>query len=193
MSAPESVRTKDGVCWTRRTVTSGGIALYAPEGVCKCPEFVMATLAELAEHGIVGSADVPPMPVGPVPQAPGGYPPALPWAALLDADDLAEFLDELTDSATANASSEVRLAEIERTCATWRLIAEAQRGHNMAPGPDAVTQVFAPVAALREVLDGEHFATVHHDYRVGHDLPLGCDLTAAQVEQLGNPFLGGGA
>lgn len=68
MSAPLVVNTKDGVCWTRRTVTSGGIALYAPEGVCKCPVFVMATLAELAEHGIVGSADVLPMPVGPVPQ-----------------------------------------------------------------------------------------------------------------------------
>ena len=66
MSAPRFVNTKDGVCWTRRTVTSGGIALYAPEGVCKCPEFVMATLAELAEHGIVGSADVLPVKVGPV-------------------------------------------------------------------------------------------------------------------------------
>lgn len=64
MSAPLVVNTRDGACWTRRTVTSGGIALYALADVCQCPEFVMATLAELAEQGIVGSADVLPMPVG---------------------------------------------------------------------------------------------------------------------------------
>jgi hypothetical protein len=69
MSAPLVVNTRDGACWTRRTVTSGGIALYALADVCKCPEFVMATLAELAERGIVGSADALPMPVGPEPQA----------------------------------------------------------------------------------------------------------------------------
>ncbi|MER5213658.1 hypothetical protein ABT063_24580 [Streptomyces sp. NPDC002838] len=62
---PLVVNTRDGVCWTRRTVTPGGIALYAPEGVRTCPKFVMATLPELAEHGIVGSADVLPVPVGP--------------------------------------------------------------------------------------------------------------------------------
>lgn len=64
MSAPLVVNTKDGTVWTRRTVTSGGIALYAPEGVCSCPEFVMTTLTELAEHGISGSADVLPVPAG---------------------------------------------------------------------------------------------------------------------------------
>jgi hypothetical protein len=55
------------------------------------------------------------------------------------------------------------------------------------------TAAVAPVAALREVLDGEHFATVHHDYRVGHDLPEGCRLSEEQVRELGNPFFGGGA
>jgi hypothetical protein len=74
MSAPTShdplvVNTKDGACWTRRTVTEGGLALYALADVCKCPEFVMVTLAELAERGIVGSADALPMLVGPEPQA----------------------------------------------------------------------------------------------------------------------------
>jgi uncharacterized protein YoaH (UPF0181 family) len=68
MSAPLVVNTKDGTCWTRRTVTSGGLALYAPESVKTCPEFVMATEAELAEHGIVGSAFALPMPVAPEPQ-----------------------------------------------------------------------------------------------------------------------------
>lgn len=68
MSAPIAVNTADGVCWTRRGALRGGEALYAPEGVCDCPPFVMATLAEVAEHGIVGSADALPMPVGPAPQ-----------------------------------------------------------------------------------------------------------------------------
>lgn len=69
MSAPLVVNTKDGACWTRRTVTEGGIALYALADVCSCPEFVMATLDELAARGIAGSADVLPMPAGPEPQA----------------------------------------------------------------------------------------------------------------------------
>jgi hypothetical protein len=68
MSAPLVVNTKDGICWTRRTVTSGGIALYAPESVRTCPDFVMATEAELAERGIVGSAYALPMPVREEPQ-----------------------------------------------------------------------------------------------------------------------------
>lgn len=68
MSAPVAVNTRDGICWTRRAVTSGGIALYAPEGIRTCPEYVMATEAELAAHGIVGSADVLPMPVREEPQ-----------------------------------------------------------------------------------------------------------------------------
>lgn len=71
MSAPLVVNTKGGVCWTRRAVTSGGIALYAPEAVRTCPEFVMATIDELAEQGIVGSADALPMPVAPEPQDAG--------------------------------------------------------------------------------------------------------------------------
>jgi hypothetical protein len=171
--APRVVNTKDGVCWTRRTVTESGLALYAPEGACSCPEFVMATLAELAEHGIAGVADVLPVPAGPEPQAPAeGYPPALPWAALMDDEDLLDFLDELTDAATTNASCVERLAEVERACSTWRLIAEAQHAHNTAPGPDAMTRTFLPVASLREdVPDGEHCQAVHHTYRVGHDLP----------------------
>ncbi|MGW5123214.1 hypothetical protein ACWEQ7_03960 [Streptomyces sp. NPDC004069] len=71
MSAPLVVNTLDGTLWTRRAVTRDGMALYAPEGVCSCPEFVMATLAELAERGIAGSADALPVPVGPeAPQFP---------------------------------------------------------------------------------------------------------------------------
>lgn len=289
MSAPLVVNTRDGVCWTRRTVTSGGIALYAPEGVCRCPEFVMATLAELAEHGIAGSADVLPAPVGPAPlslsaarlseavergahlyefggdatadewnrlagddvpllarevrrqaaeivslnealtvaaeqlradraveePSSGGYPPALPWLALMDEDDRVEFLDELADSATVNQSSEVRLAEIERTCVTWRLIAEAQHGHNTAPGVgvgspemrsfrealagsvDAVTAAFAPVAPS---LEDPHDSPLHSDYRLPHDLPdvpslpvpESCRLSPSELDDVSQYWFGGG-
>ncbi|MFJ6073641.1 hypothetical protein ACIQFU_22840 [Streptomyces sp. NPDC093065] len=224
MSAPLVINTKDGACWTRRTVTSGGIALYALADVCQCPEFVMATLDELAARGIAGSADVLPMPAGPAaktgprsfalagevvaedyddavyaaeqaysgmrgqgykgsisvdtgvgevgelrakfeaqlarantldrllrtaqdrvaeleaaqqPAAGSSYPPALPWARLMDHEDLTDFLDELAASAITHATAETALAEVEKTCGTWRLIAEAQHAHNTAPGPDA--------------------------------------------------------
>ena len=119
----------------------------------------------------VGAADAVPVPVGPQPKPSGGYPPALPWARLMDDEDLADFLDELAAAAITRASNARALAEVESTIARWRLIAEAQHGHNTAAGPDAMSQSFAPVAALREVLDGEHFATVHHDWRIGRDLP----------------------
>lgn len=206
MSAPTThdplvVNTRDGECWERRAVTDSGLGLYAVKGSCKCPPFKMATLAELAERGIVGSAHVLPVPVGSVEEpSPGGYPPALPWAALLDADDLADFLDELAASAITNASSDVALAEVETTCRTWRLIAEAQHGHNTAPGPDVeesapepadrLTQAFAPVAALREdvspqveklrnllavqraAVEDPHDGPLAHSYRLSHDLDV---------------------
>lgn len=74
------------------------------------------------------------------------YPPTLPWAALMDEDDLTEFLHELTSTlvqATLNArisgkpADTAVLAELEKVCATWRPIAEAQHAHNTAPGPDS--------------------------------------------------------
>lgn len=103
MSAPLVVNTKDGMCWTRRTVTSSGIALYAPEGVCSCPEFVMATLPELAELGIAGSADVLPMPAGPEPQAE-----SLPLSVVVELNDLHTRL-----AGMANPPREVFLALYE--------------------------------------------------------------------------------
>jgi len=65
------------------------------------------------------------------------YAVALPWATLMDDEDLSDFLDELTDAATQNVSCVERLAEVERACGTWRLIAEAQHAHNTAPGSNA--------------------------------------------------------
>ncbi|MFF6781368.1 hypothetical protein [Streptomyces sp. NPDC012510] len=312
MSAPLVVNTVDGAVWTRRDGSRDGEALYAPEKCGACPQFVMVTLTELAELGIVGSADVLPVPVLPEPlsserdclraafvealdnahhthpcpeygkpywtgcvhydeagrvsgvgschngrradavlavrdaeveslrarvaeleaerakyvgreptiaeemaylsrcidsvldlcdaaEAKGitsggpftveavrkaadglverrAYPPALPWAQLMDDEDLREFLGDLGGAVLDYYRSEPSvpdrevLISIEKVFAEWRLIAEAQHGHNTAPGPDAVTRVFSPVASLREP-EGEHYQHVHHSYRVGHDLP----------------------
>ncbi|MFJ4649511.1 hypothetical protein ACIP6Q_39255 [Streptomyces bobili] len=68
MSAPLVVNTKDGTVWTRREGSRGGEALYAPEKCGTCPQFVMATLTELAEQGIAGSANVLPVPTAPAPR-----------------------------------------------------------------------------------------------------------------------------
>ncbi len=65
MSAPLVVNTRDNTTWVLHTVTRAGLALYAVAGACACPSYLLATLSELAEHGIVGSADALPMPVGP--------------------------------------------------------------------------------------------------------------------------------
>lgn len=70
MSAPKTrdplvVNTQDGSCWLRRAVTRDGRGLYALEGTPRCcPEYVLASLPELAEIGLRGMADALPMPVG---------------------------------------------------------------------------------------------------------------------------------
>ncbi|MFB6955501.1 hypothetical protein ACFCYB_00335 [Streptomyces sp. NPDC056309] len=66
------------------------------------------------------------------------YPPALPWAALMDDEDLQEFLSDLIDALHSNPTrTRDVLDEIEKTCGSWRAIAEAQHAHNTAPGPNA--------------------------------------------------------
>lgn len=96
-----------------------------------------------------------------------GYPPALPWAALMDHEDLTDFLDELAASAITHAPAESALAEVEKTCGTWRLIAEAQHAHNTAPGPDVdasmdkLTRLLAPTQALREPEQGPALPWAH--------------------------------
>lgn len=70
MSAPTSrdplfVNTAGGQCWKRQHVDRDGNGLYALADVVACPAYVLASFAELAELGIVGSADVLPMPAGP--------------------------------------------------------------------------------------------------------------------------------
>jgi hypothetical protein len=61
---PLVVNTRDGACWERRAVTSDGHGLYAAAGSCRCPEFLLVPLSELAEHGIVSLADALPVPAG---------------------------------------------------------------------------------------------------------------------------------
>ena len=65
------------------------------------------------------------------------YPPSLPWAQLMDDEDLSDFLDELKDAAHRFGPPAEALADVEKACGTWRLIAEAQHAHNAAPGPNA--------------------------------------------------------
>lgn len=49
---PLTVTTLDGTRWVRSGLTRSGRGLYAIEGATACPDHVMATLNELAEHGI---------------------------------------------------------------------------------------------------------------------------------------------
>jgi hypothetical protein len=127
MSGPLVVTTKDGTVWTRRGAFRGGEPLYAPQAICQCPELVMATLPGLAEHGIAGTADALPMPVGPE------QPLALPWAHAMSDDDLHLFLDDLVSAALNRWRSEpetpdrVTLAEVEKACARWRTPGQGYR------------------------------------------------------------------
>ncbi|MER6832648.1 hypothetical protein ABT320_01435 [Streptomyces cellulosae] len=152
MSAPVAVNTADGTCWTRRGETRGGEALYAPEGVCNCPPFVMATLAELAELGIVGSADALPMPVREEPQPRTMLDHARDALnARMSKDDLRLVLE---NTVTYAASLQARVAELEaapvlvcRECAApvrwventnggwWNHTRPASDGHGVVPKP----------------------------------------------------------
>ncbi|MEU0978512.1 hypothetical protein ABZ488_04780 [Streptomyces griseus] len=59
---PLRVETLDGAVWVRAAVTRAGLGLYCPEGVTACPRFVMATLVELAEHGVKAAPSVTSLP-----------------------------------------------------------------------------------------------------------------------------------
>ncbi|MFI9340020.1 hypothetical protein ACIG0D_01890 [Streptomyces sp. NPDC052773] len=161
MTTPLVINTRDGVCWTRRTVTAGGIALYAPESVRTCPEFVMATLPELAEHGIVGSAYALPVPVGPEPRTLDVVEDELTGArlSLWEEEQAYERLRVALESAKRGrreararvAELEARLAEYERP-ADEDPIAYALTGKAEAAAP---AETFpAHTSWQLEVLDG---------------------------------------
>ncbi|SCK20458.1 hypothetical protein YUYDRAFT_02135 [Streptomyces sp. ScaeMP-e48] len=74
---PLRVSTSDGAVWVRAAVTRAGLGLYCPEGVVSCPRFVMATLLELAEHGVKVAPSVTDLPsavalMGALPMPVGG-------------------------------------------------------------------------------------------------------------------------
>jgi hypothetical protein len=69
---PLVVNTQNGFCWMRRAVTREGRGLYAlADTVVGAPDAVLATLADLAEHGLASMVDALPMPVGPAPRTLG--------------------------------------------------------------------------------------------------------------------------
>lgn len=215
MSAPVTrdplvVNTQDGSCWTRRAVTRAGRGLYALAGVQgPVPELVLATLTELAEHGLASMTDTPPAP--PAASAPGllaedrtaiaaligDAKPAAPALLVSFAEsvrdrrehdhstqledwyclNLAAFMGERMGPVLRRlVDAEARVAELlaERHTANEALDDAVQelRARREDVTPDGITQRIAPTQALRElVVDGEHYALVHHSYRTGRDLP----------------------
>lgn len=139
----------------------------------------------------VGSAHVLPVPVGPVPQLSELEQMRLrvdevERAYTFDTAALKQRVAELeAELATANGvlddTAKARRAEASCLCPPADLPGPHQFGCPQAEVPvvgasveesaDKLSRSFAPVAALREVLDGEHFATVHHDWLIGRDLP----------------------
>jgi hypothetical protein len=67
---------------------------------------------------------------------PDTYPPALPWAKQLDADDLAGFLADLYEAAVGADADLDTLADVESAIGRWRAIGEATEAHRTAPGPE---------------------------------------------------------
>lgn len=99
-------------------------------------------------------------------------------AAHADAVDVSETLsralhDEMLAGSALYAALTMPTTEQERQAALDRFTAVAQRtGQKHAPSEaDGITRQTAPTQALREVPDGEHYAVVHHEHRIPHDLP----------------------
>jgi hypothetical protein len=189
MSTPVShdplvVNTQDGACWMRRAVTREGRGLYAvADAPACCPEYVMATLAELAEHGLASVAFALPMPVGPGPRV-----------SELDRlrAQVAELLAErhstnewVDDAAEALRASKARIAELEAlTPAAIQTCRKCGAGYTygepcstclfkarMAAESDGITRRIAPTQALRELLEDPHDNPLHHKHLVPRDLP----------------------
>lgn len=85
------------------------------------------------------------------PAAEGEYPPVMPWALLMDADALTEFLVALAN-AICHSPLYGAVWEIEETCATWRATAEAKHANTTAPSSSAKEDVRPQVLKLRALL-----------------------------------------
>lgn len=110
---------------------------------------------------------------------------ALPWAHTMPDGDLHGFLDDMVSAAMGRWRSgpevpdRTVLADIERVCREWRTPGEGYRSDPESDEP-------APIQA------GGFFDGV--PVSPPSERPVdGCRLTAEQMQELGNPFLGGGA
>lgn len=103
---------------------------------------------------------------------------------------VAELLAErhVTNEALDDVVRELRTSYAERARRethpgrrqAWRMLAQCEESERVANAlltpeaersADKLTQLLAPTQALREVPDGEHYATVHRGYTKGRDLP----------------------
>ncbi|MBC2879793.1 MULTISPECIES: DnaJ-like cysteine-rich domain-containing protein [Streptomyces] len=88
---------------------------------------------------------------------------ALPWAGLLDEEDLTDFLGDLADAAglvdEPGVGGAEALRRVQDACRTWWLIGVAQHGHNTAPGP--AERLFRELQLVHSVSDGR-FAEQRH-------------------------------
>ena len=115
--------------------------------------------AELA--AAVAQLGALPMPVAPEPQA-------LPWAHTMSDHDLNGFLDDLVSAAMGRWRSEPEvpdrtvLADIEKVCADWRTPGAGSR----LDGSE-----FDGVTVRLAEPEPEFHAWLHHENRLGHDLP----------------------
>ncbi|WP_158694392.1 hypothetical protein [Streptomyces canus] len=151
----------------------------------------MATLAELAEHGIVGSARVLPVPVGTAPQ-PLSVDPRIELirrerthceAAQFESEDdrplhvwgpsqypKREMCQRCTLSREwaedPEATDVVLLAEVDRLRAR---VAELES--ERAAWRRTAHRLAGEAGLIPKSVEGEHYAVTHHAYRVGRDLP----------------------
>ncbi len=99
-----------------------------------CPLHHPGTVVERLRAENKALRDDLPVVAGPATDA--GYPPALPWAAWLDDEDLADLLDEAAEVLVAHLPASERLESLERVLAGYRLTAEIDQAQATAPGPD---------------------------------------------------------
>ena len=199
MSAPKTrdplvVNTQDGSCWLRRAVTRDGRGLYALEGTPRCcPEYVLASLRELAEIGLRGMADALPMPVGTEDSSARRDRYA---AAVLKVKSLAGLFADVrahVDPVMAVADAELetlraRVAELEAAAGdgSTRTVDEDPIAFALTPQAEALhassgrvvevpEDVSPQVADLRALLarqrEDAHDSELYHTYAIGRDLP----------------------
>jgi hypothetical protein len=145
---PVVVNTRDGACWERRAVTDDGRGLYAVEGSCKCPEYLLVPLSELARHGIVGQAFALPMPVGPDPSPLERRQLRVDEVERAYTFDTAELKRRVGEAVATVARQAQKITELER-------IANAERARvaalEAAAYGDATVRLLSPVEQIRHL------------------------------------------